>query len=167
MQFLKWAHPQLRFGVGLEIQNGSPKAKTAHIVRTDITRGLPLRDGLFDHVVMLAVLEHLPQPEVTLREAFRILVPGGSFILTWPHEVVDPVLKVLRYARVFSEEMESEKHQPRLPLDRLLTLLRAIGFGRFVHRSFEFGLNNLLVAYKPAADSRREPATGTSDSPYR
>jgi hypothetical protein len=50
---------------------------------------------------------------------------------------------------VVSEEMESEEHKPRLPLDQLQGLLREIGFVRFEHRTFEWGLNNLMVAHKP------------------
>lgn len=153
-QFLRWAHTRIGFGVGVDIQNFSKKAIPVRIVRANITQSLPLCDGVFDHATMLAVLEHLREPEVTLREAFRILAPGGSLILTWPNEAVDPFLKVLHRARVFSDEMEGEKHQRRLPLDQLSALLRAIGFERLVHRTFEFGLNNLLVAHKHGADRR-------------
>jgi 2-polyprenyl-3-methyl-5-hydroxy-6-metoxy-1,4-benzoquinol methylase len=99
---------------------------------------------------MLAVLEHLAQPEVALREAHRILVPGGSLIMTWPNAAVDPVLHVLRKFGIVSQEMESEKHEARVPLQDLQIILRRIGFERGSHRTFEFGLNNLLVAGKRA-----------------
>ena len=45
--------------------------------------------------------------------------------------------------------MESEKHKPRIPLAELQTMLRDIGFTRLDHSTFELGLNNLMVAYKP------------------
>ena len=156
-QFLRWARARIRFGLGIDIQVFNKRTQPVPVVRADITRSLPLRDSAFDHATMLAVLEHLPQPEATLREVFRILAPGGSLILTWPEKVVDPILKVMHRARVFSDEMESEKHQQRLPLETLQTLLRTIGFERIEHRTFEFGLNNLLVAYKhiPSTSSGR------------
>jgi ubiquinone/menaquinone biosynthesis C-methylase UbiE len=81
-----------------------------------------------------------------LREAYRILAPGGSLILTWPSEMVDPILKVLHGLGLVSDEMESDEHQTRIPTQTLRTMLQRIGFQKFVHERFEFGLNNLLVA---------------------
>jgi SAM-dependent methyltransferase len=119
------------------------------VVLCDITQGLPIATGRFDHAVMLAVLEHLRQPERVLEEAHRILAPGGSLIMTWPNAAVDPLLRVLHRIGVVSDEMESDQHEQRIPVDCLLASLRGIGFDRFMHRTFELGLNNLLVAYKP------------------
>jgi ubiquinone/menaquinone biosynthesis C-methylase UbiE len=147
--FLRWARMRIALGVGLDYQlldRGG--AEDIQIVLCDITQGLPLCDSLFDHAIMLAVLEHLEDPSVTLREAFRILVPGGSLILTWPNQIVDPALNFLRRIRLVSAAMESEKHVRRIPVESLRTILRVIGFGRVVHRTFEFGLNNVLVAHK-------------------
>lgn len=115
-------------------------------IQADLHSPLPLPASAFDHVVMLAVLEHLPQPEPVLRETHRILVPGGSLILTWPSALVDPILAVLRVGHLISHEMESDEHQKRIPVRVLRRMLEGIGFSGFVHRYFEFGLNHLLVA---------------------
>ena len=146
-RFLKYLNGRIRYGVGLDYQVSS--SQNMAIVFTDITRGLPVRSGQFDHATMLAVLEHLTDPQPVLQEAYRILAPGGSLIMTWPNAAVDPILDVLHRVGVVSDEMESEKHERRIPLDELQAMLRQLGFGEFVHRTFEFGLNNLLVAYKP------------------
>ena len=89
-------------------------------------------------------LEPVSRP--TVREAFRILAPGGSLILTWPASAVDLILAVLRSAGLISAEMESDQHQKRIPVDVLEAMLKRIGFQKFIHRRFEFGLNNLMVA---------------------
>lgn len=44
-------------------------------------RRLPFRSGVMAGVVMKFVLEHVPDPEVVVREVHRVLAPGGCF---WP-----------------------------------------------------------------------------------
>ncbi|HUC52684.1 MAG TPA: methyltransferase domain-containing protein [Candidatus Cybelea sp.] len=144
--FLDYAGEKIGEGVGLDDQVESGMRGRWQRIRADIHSPLPFPDGRFDHVVMLAVLEHLPNPEPVLREAHRVIGPGGSLILTWPSALVDPVLHVLHALHLISEEMESDEHQKRLPVKELQRLLEGIGFQKFLHRRFEFGLNNLMVA---------------------
>jgi ubiquinone/menaquinone biosynthesis C-methylase UbiE len=144
---LQWLGSRIRLGVGIDYQ-WSPSPNGVSVILADITGGLPVRGSQFEHVVMLAVLEHLAEPDEVLREAHRILMPGGSLIMTWPHPIVDVILEPLHRIGLVSEDMESEKHQDRIPVSRLQDMLKGIGFEHFVHRRFEFGLNNLIVAVK-------------------
>jgi SAM-dependent methyltransferase len=144
--FLEYTGDRIAHGVGVDDQVEDGAQGRWQRVHADIRASLPLPSEHFDHVVMLAVLEHLAEPEPVLREAHRLLVPGGSLILTWPSAMVDPILRGLRGVRLVSEEMESDEHQRRIPVATLEEMLRRIGFRKFLHRRFEFGLNNLLVA---------------------
>jgi len=47
---------------------------------------LPYRDGAYDAVVMLDVLEHVPSERKTLGEVDRVLLPGGKLIISVPHK---------------------------------------------------------------------------------
>jgi SAM-dependent methyltransferase len=144
--FLDYAGDKISHGVGVDDQVEDGIRGRWWRVHADITAPLPVESSQFDHVVMLAVLEHLREPESVLREAYRILAPGGSLILTWPSEMVDPILKVLHGLGLVSDEMESDEHQKRIPVGSLRTMLQRIGFEKFIHERFELGLNNLMVA---------------------
>src|SRR5271167_4353279 len=146
--FLNYASDRIASGVGLDDQVADGEQGRWQRVRGDLRLQLPLQDGKFDHVVMLAVLEHLTEPEKVLREAYRILEPGGSLIMTWPSSMVDPILNVLHKLHLISDEMESDEHQKRIPVEALQEMLQRIGFQKFIHRRFEFGLNNLMVAFR-------------------
>lgn len=146
--FLDYAADRIAMGVGLDDQVEEGARGRWRCVRADLRLPLPFPEGEFDHVVMLAVLEHLTEPEKVLREACRVIAPDGSLILTWPSAMVDPILGVLHGLHLVSDEMESDEHQKRIPVTLLQEMLQRIGFQKFIHRTFEFGLNNLMVAFR-------------------
>jgi SAM-dependent methyltransferase len=50
----------------------------------DATRGIPFLDASFDLVTALDVIEHVDADEAILREACRVLRPGGTLAITTP-----------------------------------------------------------------------------------
>lgn len=103
-----------------------------------------------------------PLPRVAAFSRRATAYPGtqprlrpGSLIMTWTDPLVDFIVDGLHRMRIVSDEMESDQHQDRIPLARLQDMLRHVGFGHSVHRRFECGLNNLLVAVKPEDQSPR------------
>jgi ubiquinone/menaquinone biosynthesis C-methylase UbiE len=146
--FLHHIASRIQSGVGLDEYAGESNHGSISVVRADITGELPLEGGQFDHVTMLAVLEHLIEPKYVLAEAYRILRPGGSLIMTWPGSVVDPILEVLTRIQLVNNELGFDQHQPRIPVTQLINILRSMGFTTIENGKFEMGLNNWLVANK-------------------
>ncbi len=74
--------PRVTRYVGLE-HEGTVHARDKVDVWGDATE-LPFPDGEFETVVSFHVLEHTEEPAVVLREAFRVLRPGGHLLLAVP-----------------------------------------------------------------------------------
>ena len=71
--FLDYASDRIGVGVGLDDQVADGTQGRWQRVRGDLRSPLPFPDGHFDHVVMLAVFEHLTEPEKVLTEAYRVI----------------------------------------------------------------------------------------------
>ena len=77
-------------GIGVDVSSSMlAKARQAFtderftFVQGDATR-LPLGDNLFDTVIMLGGIHHVPDRDALFRQAFRVLKPGGRFIYREP-----------------------------------------------------------------------------------
>ena len=66
---------------------------------SDAGKPFPYRDGEFDAVVLLDILEHVPAPEYILRESLRVLKKGGIFFLVVPCEGEPGTLHSLLHRR--------------------------------------------------------------------
>ncbi|CAN5673884.1 hypothetical protein BH11MYX1_BH11MYX1_00850 [soil metagenome] len=62
---------------GCDITDWQPPAGIAFRV---MTTDLPYDDATFDAVIVVDVLEHVPDPEHVVREIVRVLKPGGRFV---------------------------------------------------------------------------------------
>jgi ubiquinone/menaquinone biosynthesis C-methylase UbiE len=63
-------------------------AKQHNVTNCHFTNGyaesMPYEDGRFDLVMMDDVMEHVQDPEKTLRECWRVLRPGGELLMRFP-----------------------------------------------------------------------------------
>jgi SAM-dependent methyltransferase len=55
--------------------------KTDVIISSEI---LPFENMQFDTIILTEVIEHMPDPFLSIKEIARILKPGGTLLLTWP-----------------------------------------------------------------------------------
>jgi SAM-dependent methyltransferase len=62
------------------------KSRKTHLVVGD-GLNLPLGDSQFDLVSLFSVIEHVPNPERLLHEAFRVLTDGGLLVIQIPNRL--------------------------------------------------------------------------------
>ncbi|MBN1296621.1 class I SAM-dependent methyltransferase [bacterium] len=78
---------------------------------------LPFPGDVFDHVICTQVLEHVPEPDVILRELGRVLKPGGYLLLTAPlgfgeHQIPYDYFRYTRYGlRYLLEKVGFDVHR--------------------------------------------------------
>jgi ubiquinone/menaquinone biosynthesis C-methylase UbiE len=112
---------------------------------------LPFGDANFDVVTMLAVLEHLScvDADKLAREIYRVLKPGGRYILTTPAFWTGRLLKIMADLRLASPvEIADHKKEYRMP--EIKEILAKAGFRQENIKSgcFEFGCNTWAAAVK-------------------
>jgi SAM-dependent methyltransferase len=85
-----WFRPFVSSYVGVEHAGTfSVTAASGMRGRPDVVYGggtLPFRDGSFDTVLSVQVLEHTPRPAELMAEMSRVLAPDGVLILTAPFQ---------------------------------------------------------------------------------
>lgn len=97
---------------------------------------LQFEDASFDAVTIQGMLHHLPAMEPTVREAVRVLRPGGELYISEPCMEGAPVSKIIngistalrRLLRVNAEAQPSEQEAP-IEGARLVSLLQSMGLG--------------------------------------
>lgn len=69
----------------LEEARSSPEAPNGFACMQAIGESLPFDDNVFDCILLSEVVEHLEAPQISIREAVRVLCPGGRLLITTPN----------------------------------------------------------------------------------
>jgi SAM-dependent methyltransferase len=87
---------------------------------------LPFEDERFDAVTMFDVLEHVPDDRQAVREAFRVLRPGGFLLVSTPNESWHfPYYRVMRAycppeEKLFAEWGHVRRGYSRVEIEKLV-----------------------------------------------
>jgi 2-polyprenyl-3-methyl-5-hydroxy-6-metoxy-1,4-benzoquinol methylase len=99
---------------------------------------------LFDTVVGLAVIEHLPDPRDFLKDAASRLAPKGRIVLTTPNPALDWAHGLGSRIGLFARESHDE-HQSLMSRNDLAASADATGLALVDYRRFLLGANQLAV----------------------
>ena len=115
-----------------------------------IVKRIPLSSLTVDYITAFAFLEHIENPKDIIKEALRILKPGGKIILTTPTPKAKNILEFLSFKLKLVSPREIAEHKNYFTKEDLLSLIpknKKLPL-KIIHHYFEFGLNNLLVIIK-------------------
>lgn len=107
---------------------------------------LPFPDSSFDTVSFVACLNHIPERAEALREAYRVLHPGGRILVTMIGRILGDIGHRLWW---YSEDKhrEVDAHEEMgLNREEVIDLLRTAGFTDVHVEGFVYNLNSLYVA---------------------
>lgn len=142
---------QLVKGIGFDLVV-NPKFNHDRITLTNhpVDQPLPIDNNLADVVCALAIVEHVKEPIQLIKEAYRILKPGGLLIITTPSQRAKPLLELLAFRLKLISQTEISDHQRYYNQASLATDLRQAGFAtqNITITSFELGFNLLARAIK-------------------
>lgn len=74
--------------VGIDVDDAElAKAKTLGVttIKHDLNTAIPVESESFDNIICIEVLEHVFNFQNVLNEAYRILKPGGTFVVGVPY----------------------------------------------------------------------------------
>jgi SAM-dependent methyltransferase len=106
----------------------------------EVTDSIKFPDTHFDYVSMLAVIEHIKNPKLILREIHRVLKPKGKFVFTTPKKQAEMLIRL--YAKDIDEEHESYFDYERVK-ELAGDLFEIVG-----HHTFILGLNQAYCLQK-------------------
>ncbi len=114
--------PKIRQVIGLDISK-TALVKAKELLKENLyvrliygdAQDLPLADNSFNKVVCSEVFEHVPDPELVIKEIYRILKKNGVVVISVPDEkriqFIMRVLKFLRLQKLIHSARKNEDYE--------------------------------------------------------
>lgn len=132
-----------QFYVGFDIDQIAIDQARQRFPLHDFRTTLPVGQ-VFDTVIALAVLEHLPDPTKELTAWKSVLHSDGHMVLTTPHPMARRIHDIGAGIGLFSRHA-SEDHEDFLDVMAMHEVAQRAGMEIGSHRRFMFGVNQLFV----------------------
>jgi SAM-dependent methyltransferase len=131
-------------GIGVDVYDYGGGA----LIVKDCSR-LPFRNESFDTVTFLACLNHIPNREKVLEEAYRVLKRNGRIIAT----MINPILGYIGHKFFWWYDDDHQRILQKGELYGLwnrevIRLLLSSGFKKIRLKKFTYRLNNCFIGYK-------------------
>ncbi|MBX3020657.1 MAG: class I SAM-dependent methyltransferase [Bdellovibrionales bacterium] len=133
------AYPQWRcFGVdgsSAQLKKARERLPQSQFEQVNFAKPLPFGDASFDFVTSGEVIEHLLDPDLFLKEAFRVLKPGGRVIISTPNLMAwyNRLLILFGCSPIFVEYSTVDASVGYGPLKRLKADTMPVGHLRIYH----------------------------------
>jgi SAM-dependent methyltransferase len=75
------------YGVDIDPDKVAEASEWLPNLRVSAAESLPYNDGTFDVILLNEVIEHVDDDRATMREAYRVLAPGGHAIIYAPNRM--------------------------------------------------------------------------------
>jgi len=156
--------------IGVEPFSGYHKAlqKKGHLVYSNVSEALTDFEGSVDTVVSFGVLEHVEDPQLYLRDSFRVLTKGGQLLLETDN-LNDILLKI--ESTTFESFFYRTAHLWYFDSNTLNLAVKNAGFQdvKITHRH-NFDLSNALLwgsTGKPTGNRKLEMITSEVNSVWK
>jgi len=98
----------------------------------------------FSSIVLLASIEHIPQPKLFLQKIKGYLKNDGKIIITTPSPIFKNLYEAGSYLKIFSRQA-AEEHENYYDLSAIKELSISVGLIIKKYQKFLFGANQLFI----------------------
>jgi ubiquinone/menaquinone biosynthesis C-methylase UbiE len=130
-----------RKSVGVDVVDWG--GETLKVASSD---NLPFDDGSFDTVAFVACLNHIPERIGALKEAHRVLKPGGLVVATMIGRLIGDVGHAIWWYSEDKHRDVADGEVMGIDSHKMLRLFNQAGFGSVSVKRFVYGMNYLFLA---------------------